>query len=61
MGAAAAITAIGAAHRREFISHKMFTACATMAAAAKNPYLVNKIAFLQNLIFTMSCKYTLVH
>lgn len=31
----------------------MFIACAAMAAATKYPYLVYKIAFLQNCIFTL--------
>jgi hypothetical protein len=37
----------------------MFAACAAVAAAAKNADLINKIIFLQYLIFAVSCKYTL--
>jgi hypothetical protein len=52
MGATATIAAVGTAHRCEFITHKMFAAGAAMSAPAKNAYLVNKIALLQNCIFT---------
>jgi hypothetical protein len=37
----------------------MFITSTTVAAAAEYAYLINKIAFLQNCIFTMCCKYTL--
>jgi hypothetical protein len=37
----------------------MPAARAAMAAAAKNAYLVYKVAFLQNNNFSMGCKYTL--
>jgi len=47
MTAATPVTAIRPAQRGKFISHKMFTACSAMAASAKDPYLVNKIAFFQ--------------
>ena len=51
MSATATITAIRAAHSSEFISAKMPAARPTMATAAENAYLVNKITFLQNCIF----------
>ena len=51
MCATATITAIGATHRREFITHKMFATGAAMAAPAKNAYLIYKIVFLQCLVF----------
>ncbi|MFZ1328951.1 MAG: hypothetical protein WAW27_07985, partial [Chitinophagaceae bacterium] len=41
------------------ISLKMFVSGATVAAATKDANLINKIAILQNCIFTMCCKYTL--
>ena len=53
MSATATITAIGATHRREFITPEVFITGAAMAAPAKNAYLVNKIAFLQNYVFTL--------
>ncbi len=58
MCATAAIATIGAAHRRKLIAHKMPAAGAAMPALAKNPNLVNKITFLQNLVF-VSCNYTI--
>jgi hypothetical protein len=45
MPAAAAIAAIGPGQRVELGTGKMFTAGAAMPASAKDPYLVNKIAF----------------
>ena len=59
MTSTAPIATIRSAHRRKFIAHKMFTACAAMAAFAINPNLVNKIAFFQMITFEMGCKYTL--
>ena len=53
MRATTPITTIRATHGREFIPHKMFATGTTMAAPAKNAYLVNKITFLQFLIFTL--------
>ena len=47
MCATSAITAIGPAHSREFIAHKMPAAGAPVAASAEYAYLVNKIAFFQ--------------
>jgi hypothetical protein len=35
----------------------MLTAWATVTAAAENAYLINEIAFFQNVILT-ACKYT---
>jgi len=57
MTSATSVTAIGAAKRRKFIAHKMFTSRTTVPASAKDPYLVNKIAFFQCSIFAMICKY----
>ena len=51
MASATAIAAIGAAERGEFVAHEMFDAGASVAAAAEYAYLVNKIAFFQNLSF----------
>ena len=51
MCATSAITAIGAAHSRKFITHKMPAACAAVAASAENPDLINKIAFFQVVLF----------
>lgn len=48
MGTPPPITAIGTTHGREFIAHKMLVARPSVSAPAKNAYLVNKIAFLQN-------------
>jgi len=31
----------------------MFYACSAMTTATKNPYLVNKIAFLQKIVFAL--------
>lgn len=56
MGATASIATVGSAHGREFIPHEMPVARPAMATAAKDPYLVDKIALLQFLIFTVSCK-----
>ena len=53
MSATATITAIRTTHRREFIPHEMPVAGATMTAPAKNAYLVNKITFLQDYVFTL--------
>ena len=47
------ITTIGAAHGSKFIPQKMPEACTAMTAAAKNAYLINKITFFQNFIFTV--------
>jgi hypothetical protein len=58
MATTAAITAIGPAHGREFIAHKVLAAGTTVAAAAKDPDLVNKVAFLQN-VLGLICKYIL--
>ena len=43
MSAPAAIAAIGTGLGVEFGTHKMLAACAPMAAAAKNPYLIYKV------------------
>ena len=45
MRAAAAITPVGAGQRIVFGAHKMFDTGAAMAAPAKNPDLIYKIAF----------------
>lgn len=44
MSAAPAIATIGAAFCRELIAKEMFNSRATVPAAAKDAYLVNKIA-----------------
>lgn len=49
----ATVTTIRSTQCSEFISQKMFITGATMSAAAKNAYLVYKITFLQNCIFTL--------
>ena len=46
----ATITAIGPAHGCELIAHEMFVTGAPMTAAAKNPYLIYKIAFLHTVV-----------
>jgi hypothetical protein len=51
MTTAAAIASIRAAIGREFIPPEMFDPRASMAAPAKDPYLVNKIALLQTWYF----------
>jgi len=48
MTASSSITAIWSGKRIEFGPGKMSTAGATMAASAKNSYLVNKIAFFHD-------------
>lgn len=53
MPSAAAITAIGATHGRQLVPAKVFDARPSMPAAAINPYLINKIAFLQGFIFAV--------
>ena len=55
----ATITPVGAAHGGKFIPSEMPETGATMAAAAENTDLINKITFLQNCIFRVCCKYTL--
>jgi hypothetical protein len=37
------VSTVGSAFGRQLISQKMFGACASVAAPAKNIYLVNKI------------------
>lgn len=49
----ATIATIGATQCSEFITHKMLIARPSMAAAAENAYLVNKITFLQSPNFTI--------
>ena len=44
MTATASIPAVGTAHGREFVSHKVSAPCSAMAGAAKDPDLINKIA-----------------
>ena len=51
MAASASIATIGSAHGCELVAHEMLAAGSTMAAAAKNAYLVYKIAFLQSPYF----------
>ncbi len=60
MCATAAITPIRATHGREFITHEMSAACTTMAAFAVNPYLINKIAFFQMIIFAVGMQIYLI-
>jgi hypothetical protein len=57
MPASASITTIGAAHGSKLIPHKMPAARSTMTTAAKDPDLVNKIAFFQYFMFALPCKY----
>ena len=52
------VAAIGSAQSCQLITHKMLAAGTAMAASAKNPYLVNEIAFFQVLFFAAKCKYT---
>jgi hypothetical protein len=47
---AAAITTVGSAKSSHFVPEEMFTSRATMTTPAKDPYLINKIIFLHNLI-----------
>jgi hypothetical protein len=51
MTSSTTITSIRTAIGREFITPEMLDPCATMAAPAKDPYLVNKIALLQTSLF----------
>jgi len=46
MSSPSAIASIGSPEGRHFVPEKMFTASAPMPGSAKNPYLVDKIAFL---------------
>jgi hypothetical protein len=59
MTAPPSISSIGSSHGCKLIPHKMLASGAAMAAPAKNANLVYEIAFLQWLIFTNRCKYTL--
>lgn len=49
MRTAAAIPAIGATHGSELIAHEVFNPRPAMAAATKDPDLVNEIAFFHYL------------
>ena len=48
MSSPTAVSTVWSAQRSEFIAAKMFNTCPTMPAPAKDPDLVNKIAFFQN-------------
>ena len=48
MGTPAAVSTVGAAEGSKFVPVKMFTPGPAMPAPAKNPDLVDKIAFFQN-------------
>lgn len=54
----ASIPAIGTTECRKFVPHEMAAAGPTMAAAAENTDLVDKIAFFQLVCFLRRCKYT---
>jgi len=49
MGATAAVTSVRTAESSHFVPQKMFTASTAMSRSTKNPYLVNKIAFLHKI------------
>lgn len=51
MRTAAPVAAVGSAQRGELIAHEMLVPRTAVTAAAEDPYLVHKIALLQNLIF----------
>ena len=57
MPPSAAVTSIGSTHGGKLIPHEMPAARPTMTTAAKDPYLVNKIAFFQYFMFALPCKY----
>lgn len=57
MPTSTSITSIGSSHGGKLIPHKMPAARSTMTTAAKDSYLVNKIAFFQYFIFALPCKY----
>ena len=52
----AAIASVGTAKSGHLISQKMLAAGTSMAASAKNPYLVDKIAFLHKKFLTDKSK-----
>ena len=49
--AAASVSTVRTAQRRQFIPAEMLDACAAMTAFAINPYLVDEIALLQGIVF----------
>jgi hypothetical protein len=51
MSTSATISTVRPAKRRKFITHEMFAASPSVPASAKDPYLVNKIAFFQSVCF----------
>src|SRR5690242_4685888 len=59
MAASASITTVRPTKRSKFIAHKMFATRSSMAASAKDPYLVDEIAFFQCFNFATFGKYNL--
>ena len=51
MAASTAITTVGSAQRRKFITHEVFTTRTTVSATAENTYLVYEIALFQSNYF----------
>lgn len=55
MGAPAAVSAIGTTQCGKLVTQEMFVARPAMSAAAEYPYLVYKIALLQNRCLKWCC------